>query len=120
MLIEQIFYCTFWVSMISIIWFCTDWFVHYSQLFGFAENLRLKYTSHIAEHKNDFFPDFLYKQSLKVSNRIYKFLLKLISCPFCLMFWLALASGIICNSLLIVGPVYVMSLFILLQIKKMF
>jgi hypothetical protein len=119
MLVEQIFYSTFWISTISIIWFCTDWFVHYSQLFGIWENLRLQYTSHIAENKDDFLPDFLYKKSLKTPNKFLKFLLKLVSCPFCLNFWLALIAGFVCKEVIIVGPVYVLSLFILLQIKKM-
>ena len=120
MLIEQIFYSTFWISAISIVWFCTDWFVHYSQLFSIWENLRLQYASHISENKNDFLPDFLYKKSLKTTNRFSKFLLKLVSCPFCLNFWLALLAGVICKQIIIVAPVYILSLFILLQIKKMF
>jgi len=119
MLVEQIFYSIFWVSTISVIWFCTDWFVHYSQLFKIWENMRLLYTSHILKNKDDFFPEFLYKQSLKTNNRIHKFLLKLISCPFCLNFWLAVIAGTICKNVLVIGPVYVLSLFILLQIKKM-
>lgn len=119
MLFGEIFYSTFWVSMLSVIWFCTDWFVHYSQLFGVLENLRLQYTSHIIENKNDFFPDFLYKKSLKVKSRAIKFLLKLVSCPFCLVFWLAMTSSLICGNVAITAPVYIISLFILLQIKKM-
>lgn len=119
MLVEQIFYSTFWISAISIIWFCTDWFVHYSQLFGIWENLRLQYTSFISENKNGFFPDFLYKKSLKTSNKCFKFLLKLVSCPFCLNFWLAVFAGFFCREMVIVAPAYVLSLFILLQIKRM-
>lgn len=119
MLVEQIFYSTCWISTISIIWFCTDWFIHYSQLFGIWEDLRLRYTSHLVENKHDFLPDFLYKQSLKSSNRLYKFVLKLVSCPFCLNFWLAMIAGFLCREMIIVGPVYVLSLFILLQIKRM-
>ena len=120
MLVEQIFYSTFWVSTFSIIWFCTDWFVHYSQLFGIWENMRLQYTSHILKNKDDFFPDFLYKKSLQTNNKLNKFLLKLVSCPFCLNFWFAVLAGFICKDFIVVGPVYVMSVFILLQIRKMF
>lgn len=119
MLLVEIFYSVFWVSAILTIWFYTDWFIHYTQLFGIAENYRLKYTSYISKNNDSYFPDFLYQESLKVRNKIFKFLLKMVSCVFCLTFWMSLLSSIICGNVLIAAPTYVISLIILLQIKKM-
>lgn len=119
MQIEEIFYSVFWISAISIIWFYTDWVDYYLQLLGIFKNFRLRYKAFVVDNPNSYFPDFLYKLSLRVENRVAKFLLKLVSCPFCLIFWLSSASGMICSNLLIVAPVYVLSMFILLQIKKM-
>lgn len=120
MLIVEIFYCTFWVSAISIVWFCTDWLLHYSQLFGFAKNTRINYELFIKQNPDKYFPDFLFEESLFCKNRFIKFLYKLLSCPFCLIAWLSLISSFICSNFIIAAPTYVLSLFIVLQIKKMF
>ncbi len=118
MAITEIFYSTFWITAVSVIWFYTDWFVYYTQLLGIAESTRIKYSLFLKENPNKFFPDFLYNVSLHTSNRLWKFLLKKISCPFCLIAWLSLLSSVICCNLLIAGPVYVFSLFMLLQIRN--
>jgi hypothetical protein len=119
MLIVEIFYCTFWISAISIIWFYTDWFIHYSQLLKIAENVRLKYTSFIKNDPTKYFPDFLYDLSLGSNNRYFKFILKMVSCPLCLIFWLSVMSALVCSNIIIAAPVYILSLFIVLQIKKL-
>ncbi len=119
MQIEEIFYSVFWISAFSIIWFYTDWVDYYLQLLGVFESFRLKYKSFVVDNPDKYFPDFLYKLSLKAENRLARFLLKLVSCPFCLVFWLAGISGVVYNNVLIVGPVYVLTMFILLQIKRM-
>ena len=119
MLIAEIFYSTFWVCMISIIWFHTDTFLHYTQLLGIAVQLRLDYMSFIIEHPDKYFPDYLYELSLNSDDNVVKYLAKLISCPFCLLVWLAAISSVICNNFIITAPVYVMSLFVMLQIKRM-
>jgi hypothetical protein len=115
----EIFYSTFWVSAFSVIWFYTDWFIHYTQLFGIAENQRLKYISFIAENPDKYFPDFLHEMSLHTDNKIIKFILKLVSCPLCLSFWLSGITALVYTNASIIAPVYIISLFILLQIKKM-
>lgn len=119
MLIPEIFYSTFWVSMISIIWFYTDVVLHYSQLLGIAVELRLNYMSFIIENPERYFPDYLHEKSLDSNDNIIKFLAKLVSCPFCLLSWLAIGAAMCCDSFIIAAPVYVISLFINLQIKKM-
>ena len=119
MLMVEIFYCTFWISTISVLWFYTDWFIHYSQLLGIAENLRLQYTTFIKNNSDKYFPDFLFDLSLKTNNKYIKFIYKLVSCPFCLLFWLAFASSLSCSTVATAAPIYILSLFIVLQIKKM-
>ena len=119
MLIVEIFYCSFWISAISVIWFYTDWFIHYSQLLKIAEDLRLRYSSFIKDYPTRYFPDFLYDRSLVTNNRYFKFILKLISCPLCLIFWLSVISALVCSNIIIAAPVYILSLFIVLQIKKL-
>ncbi len=109
---------TCWVTAIGIIWFCTDWFIHYSQLFNVFEDLRLRYTSFIMGGEGRYFPEFLHEISLATDNRFTKFLLKLVSCPFCLLVWLSIAAGIILNHLIFIAPIYVCSLIILLHVKR--
>jgi hypothetical protein len=119
MLIEQIFYGVFWISAISVVWFYTDWFIHYTQLLNIAESERLSYLEFINKNPDKYFPDFLFKKSLKTENRILKFVYKLSSCPFCLILWLAFAASLICSNVLLTAPFYVLSLLVTLQIKKM-
>lgn len=119
MQLEEIFYSIFWISAISTIWFYTDWVDYYMQLFGICKDFRLRYRSFVMSNTDKYFPDYLYKLSLTTENRFLKFFLKLISCPFCLLVWLAVICGVVYNSFLIVGPVYVLSLLIHLQIRKM-
>lgn len=118
MAIVQIFYCSFWISAFSVIWFYTDWLLHYIELFGFANSLKIKYLEYISLNPNKFFPDFLYEQSLEKDNRFVKFISKLVSCPVCLMAFLSIFSSILCLNFLLAAPIYIISLFIVLKIKN--
>lgn len=113
------FYGIFWTSTISIIWFCTDWLIHYLQLFHVYERLTLRYKSFVFDNKYGYFPDFLYEISLQTNNTLLKFVFKLLSCPFCLNFWLSLFVAIYYNNISATAVFYVSSLFILFQIKKL-
>jgi len=117
--IEEIFYGIFWVSMISVVWFYTDWFVQYSQLFNIGNNLRILYQAFQFENPNAFFTDFLYYKSTNTKNKLLKFVLKLISCPFCLGVWLALGFCFVFSNPINTAPVYIGALFVTLQIKKL-
>jgi hypothetical protein len=119
MLLEEIFYSTFWISMISVIWFYTDWLIHYCTFFGIAETTVLEYMSFVAENPTKYFPDFLYEKTLSIDNEPIKFIGKLISCPPCFHGWLAFGASIFCGNLIIAAPVYIFSLFTVLQIRKM-
>lgn len=115
----EIIYSIFLISSISILWFYTDSIFWYCQLFNIFENFRQEYGIFISKNENNYFPQFLYKQTFKVNNRFVKFLYKLLSCPFCLIFWLSLFASLIISNVLSFGIIYVVSLFIVLGIKKM-
>lgn len=115
----EIFYSIFWISTFSIIWFYTDWLFYYCQLFKFAKSFWLKYQIYIHENPYKYFPDYLSELSKTTNNSLLKFCLKLVSCPFCLIFWFSVIAAIILKSLLVIAPVYLGSLFIVLRIKKL-
>lgn len=120
MLLQDIFLSTFWVTTILIVWFSTDWFLHYSQLLNVCKDLRMKYSSFIQKNPNKYFSDFLYKESLKTSNRFVKFVYKMLSCPLCVGFWLSLfITGLFFN-IILVAPVYVLSLLVFSLVRDRF
>ena len=120
MLLQEIFYSTFWISMFSIIWFYTDWFVHYCTLFGIGKQTCLDFLSFVVENPDKYLPDFLYEKTLTIDNQLIKFIGKLISCPLCFHVWLSFFAAVVCDNLIIAAPVYILSLFTVLQIKRLF
>lgn len=117
--LSVIFYLSSFVSTFAIVWFYTDTFLYYSQLLGIFENIRLQYTSFINKNPDKYFPDFLHEKGLTFENRFIKFLCKLVSCPFCLIFWLSLFSSLYVSNILLTAPIYITSLIITFGIKKM-
>lgn len=116
----ELFYSVCWVTCVSVIWFLTDtWFI-YAQLLGLAENLRKEFSAFFKENPTKYFPDFLFRKSFNTKNSGLKFLLKLVSCPFCLLFWLATITTAYTREVILIGPVYVLSLIIFLLIKRLF
>ena len=90
----------------------------YQQLYknintSFAPNIPLKPAT------PKYMPDFLFERSLLTDNRYKKFAFKLVSCPFCLGFWLAIVASFGIGNILTAAPIYIISLLLLLQIKKM-
>lgn len=120
MLLEQIFYGCFWISAISILWFYTDWFVYYAELLGIFGNIRREYATYIANNPDSFFSSFLYIYTINNSNKIYRFIFKLLDCPFCLILWLSLIWCLCISQLKLLGPIYVISLSIVLKIRNLF
>lgn len=117
--LSVIFYLSSFVSTFAIVWFYTDTFLYYSQLLGIFENIRLQYTSFINKNPDKYFPDFLHEKGLTFENRFIKFLCKLVSCPFCLIFWLSLFSSLYVSNILLTAPIYITSLIVTFGIKKM-
>lgn len=107
-----------WISFVAIIWLYTDTVLYYSHLFGVFENIRLKATAFIKKNPDKYFPDYLYSQSLQTKNRKIKFLLKLASCPFCFLVWLSVIAGFIIHNVASIALIYILSLFIVLEVKK--
>lgn len=119
MKIIEIFYSVFWISAITIIWFYTDVFLHYARLCRIWIDLRLEYLAYIALNPKNYFPDFLLEKSMSSTNAFYQFISKMISCVLCSTVWLSILAGLICGDFFIVGPVYVISLFVIFQIKNL-
>ncbi len=119
MVIAQIFYSAFWISAISIVWFYTDWFVHYSHLIGVFEQTRNEYLNYITENPDKYFPDFLHTKSMNTENKLLKFIFKVVSCPFCLLVWFSLLAALYYSDIKLAAPIYVLSLFTTLQIRKL-
>lgn len=117
--LSNILYLSCFVSTASIIWFYTDTFLYYSQLFGIFENTRLQYTAFINKNPDKYFPDFLHKRGLLSKNKFIKFLCKLVSCPFCLILWLSLFSSLFVSDILLTAPIYITSLVITFGTKKL-
>ena len=113
------FWSILWIVMICIIWFRTDWFIHYSQLFEVNKKLRLQFMEFIKINPDLYFPDFLFTLSLTTSNKFLRFILKLISCPLCLIVWLSIVAAIMLNNIVLIAPLYVLSLSIFLLITKL-
>jgi hypothetical protein len=116
---DQLFYCVTWVTGVCILWFFTDTIFHYAKLFKIAENLMLEYAAYLNKTRpeKNFFPDFLFTKALNAERALNKFILKMLSCLFCTTFWLAVFAALVVGNLLLVAPVYVISLIILLKIK---
>ena len=114
-----IFYLSSLVSTFAIVWFYTDTFLYYSQLFGIFENTRLQYTTFINKNPDKYFPDFLFELGLTSKNKFIKFLCKLVSCPFCLIFWLSLFASFSVLNIFLTAPIYITSLVITFGTKKL-
>ena len=116
---EEIFYSVFWISAISIIWFYTDTVLYYTRFFKWGLNMRLEYLAYIAMYPNKFFPDFL-SEKLSLSTYSFgRFFGKLLACPACTTVWLSFIAAAINREPLIIAPVYVISLFVIYQIRNL-
>jgi hypothetical protein len=91
-------------SFLLIVWFKTHAFVEYLNLFKLNNFFKIKeYIAYKQQNPLIEYPDFLL---LKYNT----FLTRLLTCPFCLNFWLCLLTSILFGNLNII---YVSSLYIL-------
>jgi hypothetical protein len=105
------FIATTTVTAINFLWFNTHAFYEYCMLLGFG-----KYFKKFEESPPEItFPQYLFikRNEISKNNRIVLFLIKLISCPLCLSFWVTVTICICLTvpSLLIL-PVYIISIFV--------
>ena len=78
------------VITIMIVWFKTNAFVEYCNLF----NLKILLLGYGQDTNSLTFPQYLYiKSRTFFTNSIVHFLIALITCPVCLGFWLSVAAA---------------------------
>lgn len=110
----EFFYSLTFTVFFLIIWFKTDVFYQYCELFdmhwflfGYTENSTLT------------FPQYLYtKRHLITKSKYLLFYFKLISCPLCLGFWLSMLFTTVFSSLLLLPAVYLFSILTFLIFSK--
>lgn len=118
MLSSEFFFSIFWLSTISLVWFNTDWFIHYSELFGIFTTTKEEYKLYIERYPEKYFPDFLHQISLNKEQKVLKFVMKLVSCPFCLLLWMSIITALLFLTLKHAAPLYIGSLFTHFQIRN--
>lgn len=75
--------------------------LHFPKFFKYNEYLGLI-------HKTNY-PEFLMGQ---VKNKLSKFLLEMLSCPYCQGIWLSIIGSLVLNNLLLTALIYVSSLLL--------
>ena len=103
------------ISFILIIWFKTDAFVEYCNLFGvnfFLKDYNQSTAYNLVEYINQIGPH------VSREKRMQRFFLKLISCPYCVNVWLSLIGSIFLNNILLLPALYILSLFIFFKLKS--
>jgi hypothetical protein len=102
------------ILTILIVWFKTDAFVEYCKIFK-LDFLLLNYNQLELT-----FPQYLYTQrNVLFNSQVAIFFIKLITCPFCLSFWLCLFASLIIVNPLATFPLYVCSVFLYLLLGKL-
>ena len=104
------------IVSILLIWFKTDAFIEYCKLFNVLKQTTINFNL----ANNITFPQWLfvtYKNGIK--NRLTLFLLKLVTCPICLSFWLSVIFGIMFGYCLFIPILYVFSFTSYLLIIKL-
>jgi len=92
------------VLTIMIVWFKTNAFAEYCNLFGFKKIL-LGYEK---ETNNLTFPQHLYvKSKTLITCSICKFIISLISCPLCFSLWLSAGAASLYGTILLTPLFYV-------------
>jgi hypothetical protein len=106
---------SFATSGILLIWFNTDSFVQYIKLFRLSKFTYVKeYEQELFENPDLKYLDFAYFKEPSFFN-------KLISCPYCLSFWISLISAFIATGNPLLGfVVYPISLIIYFSFIKIF
>lgn len=92
------------VITIMIVWFKTNAFVEYCNLF----NLKVFLLGYGQDSNSLTFPQYLYiKSRTSFSNSVILFLIALITCPVCLGFWLSIAAASLYGAVLLFPLFYI-------------
>lgn len=100
------------ISLILILWFCTDVWLEYTRLLKL--NFLSAYKRYDEEYKKDVSLTYLHF----LRQHYDCFLIRMITCPICLSVWLGIISGI-CIPVLYIPICILSSLFIFLAFEKL-
>lgn len=110
-------YFSFFNVFCLFIWFNTEAFIEYIRYIPYINNF-LKVKQYIAYQKNDDSLNYPLYLTVYYNN----FFTKLISCPYCLLFWVNLLSLGLLNNIMFIFVNYVISLIlysvVILIVKK--
>lgn len=98
----QVFYIVF----LMFVWFKTDFFIEYSKLLKLSKLFKIQKWS---EYRN-INPKISYLEFIRIKHS--SFLIKIITCEYCLLFWLVLISCLFMKNIIWTPFIYVMSLLI--------
>ena len=97
------------IVTILFVWFKTDAFYEYVKLFG----IRFLIEGFEQVSANITYPQYLFINRSKITNnKALIFVIKLITCPLCLSFWLCLCGGIVLGSIALMFPLYIAVLYV--------
>jgi len=97
------------INTILIIWFKTDAFVEYCSVLG------IKIPTNVTTLT---YPQFLYV-TYKNEKTIRSFIIKIITCPYCLNFWLCIFIGTPFLTIFAVPLLYICTIFIYLLLERL-
>ena len=112
-LFKEIIFQIFSSIFILTIWFNTEAFVEYATLLKLDKIFRI---DKFKEYKNTINPDINYHTYLMLKHST--FFTRLISCPFCVNFWLVFLLSVIFNNLFLIPVVYITSISVYLFLER--
>ena len=110
---EVFLHLVLFINVLLIVWFKTDAFLEYARLFRLTKVFRIdKYDE---EYNNDFTLDY---HTFLLKEYKGSFLIKLITCPICLIVWAAIAVVIFFGHLYF-SPVIICSILLYFGVSKL-
>jgi hypothetical protein len=94
------------VTSLLFLWFKTDAFISYCELLGVFKTCIKSYYHTV----NLSFPQFLFSMYRNHNKPLFRFVIKLITCPVCLGLWLSVAVCVFSSCLPLTFLVYITSL----------
>ena len=96
------------------IWFETEAFVTYCESFNMFKSLIRSYYNTV----NLSFPQFLFNNYKNTNNSVFRFVIKLITCPVCLNLWLSFIICTVTGYMSYTFTIYTLSLLLYFTIKR--
>jgi hypothetical protein len=102
----------FWCIFLLFIWFKTDAFIQYSELFGLSNKFKITDW----QDYRILNPKISYLEFISIKNR--NFLTKLISCVPCFLFWIVILVSLLMDTLFYFPITYIISYVVYKLIDK--